>query len=203
MEKEIRNLGDIQLRGEVGEASRHIEGYALIFDTQSEYLGFYEKIERGAVTQEMIDQCDVFACFNHDMDKVLARSNNGQGSLKLTVDDKGLKYEFDAPHSALGDELLEYLKRGDINKSSFAFYVDPADDESEEWTSTDGVYFRTIKKIASIVDVSPVWQPAYNDTSVLKRSLDKIEELKKEDKLKLISEKLDAKMSQIEEIADI
>ena len=203
MEKEIRNLGDIQLRAEAGEASRHVEGYALIFDTQSEYLGFYEKIERGAVTQEMIDQCDVFACFNHDMDKVLARSNNGQGSLKLTVDDKGLKYEFDAPHSALGDELLEYLKRGDINKSSFAFYVDPADDESEEWTSNDGVYFRTIKKIASIVDVSPVWQPAYNDTSVLKRSLDKIEELKKEDKLKIISEKLDAKMSQIEEIADI
>jgi len=203
MEKEIRNLGDIQLRAEVGEASRHIEGYALIFDTQSEYLGFYETIERGAVTQEMIDQCDVFACFNHDMDKVLARSNSGQGSLKLTVDDKGLKYEFDAPFTSLGDELLEYLKRGDINKSSFAFYVDPADDEAEEWTSQNGVYFRTIKKIASIVDVSPVWQPAYSDTSVSKRSLDKIEELKKAEQLKAISEKLDAKMSQIEEIANI
>lgn len=198
MEKEIRNLGDIQIRAIENGESRHIEGYALLFDTQSEYLGFYETIQRGAISQEMIDQCDVFACFNHDMNKVLARSNAGKGSLTLTVDDKGLKYEFDAPHTALGDELIEYLTRGDINKSSFGFYIDPEDDDAEEWTSKDGVYFRTIKKIAEIVDVSPVWQPAYSETSVSKRSLEKIEQLKN-----TISEKLDTKMNEIEELAKV
>ena len=131
MEKEIRNLGNIQIRAIDGESSRHIEGYALMFDTQSEYIGFYETIERGAVTQEMVDACDVFATFNHDMNKIFARSNMGKGSLTLTVDDTGLKYEFDAPNTALGDELIEYLKRGDIDKSSFAFYMNPDDDEAE------------------------------------------------------------------------
>jgi len=50
MEKEIRNLGSINIRNVEGEKSRHIEGYALTFDNQSEFIGFYEKISRSAVT---------------------------------------------------------------------------------------------------------------------------------------------------------
>lgn len=197
MEKEIRNLGNIQIRANEGANSRHVEGYAMTFDTQSEFLGFYETIERGAITQELVDSCDVFACFNHDMNKVLARSNNGQGSLKLTVDDIGLKYEFDAPNTELGNELIEYLMRGDINKSSCAFYIDPADENSETWTSNDGVYFRTIHKIAEICDVSPVWQPAYSSTSVSKRALDKIDELENE-RIANINKSLDLKYKEID-----
>lgn len=197
MEKEIRNLGNIQIRANEGANSRHVEGYAMTFDTQSEFLGFYETIERGAITQELVDSCDVFACFNHDMNKVLARSNNGQGSLKLTVDDIGLKYEFDAPNTELGNELIEYLMRGDINKSSFAFYIDPADEDTETWTSKDGVYFRTIHKIAAIRDVGPVWQPAYNSTSVSKRALDKVDELENE-RIENLNKALDLKYKEIE-----
>ena len=199
MEKEIRNLGNIQIRAIDGESSRHIEGYALMFDTQSEYIGFYETIERGAVTQEMVDACDVFATFNHDMNKIFARSNMGKGSLTLTVDDTGLKYEFDAPNTALGDELIEYLKRGDIDKSSFAFYINPDDDEAETWESKDGVYFRTIHKIASILDVSPVWQPAYQDTSVSKRSLEKRDKLEAQRK-HMINNDLDIKLLELDEL---
>ena len=199
MEKEIRNLGNIQIRAVDGESSRHIEGYALMFDTQSEYIGFYETIERGAVTQEMVDACDVFATFNHDMNKIFARSNMGKGSLTLTVDDTGLKYEFDAPNTALGDELIEYLKRGDIDKSSFAFYINPDDDEAETWESKDGVYFRTIHKIASICDCSPVWQPAYQDTSVSKRSLEKRDKLEAQRK-HMINNDLDIKLLELDEL---
>ena len=199
MEKEIRNLGNIQIRAVDGESSRHIEGYALMFDTQSEYIGFYETIERGAVTQEMVDACDVFATFNHDDNKIFARSNMGKGSLTLTVDDIGLKYEFDAPNTALGDELIEYLKRGDIDKSSFAFYMNPDDDEAETWESKDGVYFRTIHKIVAICDVSPVWQPAYQDTSVSKRSLEKRDKLEAQRKA-MISKDLDVKLLELDDI---
>ena len=199
MEKEIRNLGNIQIRAVDGESSRHIEGYALMFDTQSEYIGFYETIERGAVTQEMVDACDVFATFNHDMNKIFARSNMGKGSLTLTVDETGLKYEFDAPNTALGDELIEYLKRGDIDKSSFAFYINPDDDEAETWESKDGVYFRTIHKIASICDCSPVWQPAYQDTSVSKRSLEKRDKLEAQRK-HMINNDLDIKLLELDEL---
>ena len=199
MEKEIRNLGNIQIRAVDGESSRHIEGYALMFDTQSKYIGFYETIERGAVTQEMVDACDVFATFNHDTNKIFARSNMGKGSLTLTVDDTGLKYEFDAPNTALGDELIEYLKRGDIDKSSFAFYMNPDDDEAETWESKDGVYYRTIHKIVAICDVSPVWQPAYQDTSVSKRSLEKRDKLEAQ-RQAMINKDLDVKLLELDEL---
>ena len=199
MEKEIRNLGNIQIRAVDGGNSRHIEGYAIMFDTQSEYIGFYETIERGAVTQEMVDACDVFATFNHDTNKIFARSNMGKGSLTLTVDDTGLKYEFDAPNTALGDELIEYLKRGDIGKSSFAFYMDPDDDEAETWESKDGVYFRTIHKIASICDVSPVWCPSYSSTSVSKRSLEKRDKLEAQ-RQAMINKDLDVKLLELDEL---
>lgn len=202
MEKEIRNLGNIQIRAIEGEESRHVEGYAMLFDVESEYLGFYEVIERGAITQELVDSCDIFATFNHDTNKIFARSNKGEGSLKLTVDDKGLKYEFEAPHTALGDELLEYLKRGDINKSSFAFSIDPNDDNAETWESKDGVYFRTIHKIKELYDCSPVWQPAYSATSVSKRAKDKIDELEAE-RIANINKQLDAMLNDIEELAKV
>lgn len=202
MEKEIRNLGNIQIRAIEGEESRHVEGYAMVFDVESEYLGFYEVIERGAITQELVDNCDVFATFNHDMNKIFARSNHGEGSLTLTVDEHGLKYEFDAPHTALGDELLEYLKRGDINKSSFIFYIDPEDDEAETWEYKDGVYFRIIHKIKEICDVSSVWQPAYSATSVSKRAKDKIDELEAE-RISNINKQLDAMLNDIEELAKV
>ena len=133
------------------------------------------------------------------MNKIFARSNMGKGSLTLTVDDTGLKYEFDAPNTALGDELIEYLKRGDIDKSSFAFYINPDDDEAETWESKDGVYFRTIHKIASILDVSPVWQPAYQDTSVSKRSLEKRDKLEAQRK-HMINNDLDIKLLELDEL---
>lgn len=86
----------------------------------------------------------------------------------MSIDDKGLKYSFDAPNTALGDELLEGLRRGDINASSFAFTVGSDSWEKQE----DGTYLRTINSIQELFDVSPVYQPAYSATSVDTRGLD-------------------------------
>jgi HK97 family phage prohead protease len=202
MEKEIRNLGNIELRAAEDGNSRHVEGYAMVFDSQSEFLGFYETIERGAITQELVDECDIFATFNHDMNKVFARSNKTQGSLSLSVDEKGLKFEFDVPNTALGDELLEYMRRGDINKCSFAFALDPNDDEAETWESKDGVYFRTIHKIAALFDIAICWVPAYSDTEVSKRAKDKIDALENE-RIAKINTDLDEKLNEIEELAKL
>lgn len=160
--------------GEIAELlpeSRHIEGYAIVFGTQSNDIGFIETISRDAITQDLVNQCDVFCRFDHNPDKILARSNKGVGSLKLTVDEKGLKYEFDSPNTTLGDELIEYIKRGDLNKSSFCFTI--ADEENAQtWEKRDGKFYRTINKIGYLWDVSPVWTPAYSDSSCDKRSFD-------------------------------
>ena len=203
MEKEIRKIGDIQIRAIDGqEVSRKVEGYTLLFDVESNYIGYYETIQRGAITQELIDNCDIFALFNHDDDEVRARSNMGSGSLTLTVDEKGLKYEFDAPNTDIGNRLLEHIKRGDISQSSFAFCIDPNDNEAETWESKDGVYFRTIKKIYKVFDVSPVWKPAYADTTVSKRAASKIEELNAQ-KIEAICKNLDKELKEVEDLAKI
>jgi len=171
---EIRNISGNITRS---DESRYVEGYALIFNSRSEDLGFYETIDREAISQDLIETCDIFALLNHNDDKVLARSNKGHGSLTLEVDEVGLRYSFDAPKTALGDELLEYLSRGEITGSSFAFCIDWNDPDAQSWEKKNGIKYRTIHKIASLHDVSPVFTPAYSATSVSKRALDKCEEL--------------------------
>lgn len=180
-EKEVRNVGNISTL----EESRKVEGYALVFNSQSEDLGFYETISPDAITDETIRKSDVMCLLDHDKNRgILARSRYGKGSLKLSVDDKGLKYEFEAPKTALGDELLEMLRRGDINQSSFAFSIAEGGDK---WEKKDNNYYRTITKIERLYDVSPVYIPAYSSTSVgcrnfddFKSKIEYIEKLEKE-----------------------
>lgn len=163
---EIRSF-NIELRDE--PESRHIEGYGSVFNERSLDLGgFVEMIAPGAF-DGVIERSDVKCYLDHNPEKgILARSRNGKGSLSLVVDEKGLKYSFDAPKTNLGDEVVEGLKRGDYSQSSFAFTVD-----DEIWTKEeDGSYLRTITKIGGLYDVSIVANPAYEGTSVALRSLD-------------------------------
>ena len=188
MEKEIRNIGEIRANAE----SRNVDGYALVFNSLSENLGgFREQILPEAVQDGVIERSDVMAVLNHDASRgILARSRYGSGTLTLEADEKGLRYTFDAPHTALGDECLEYLRRGDINQSSFAFAV--AEDAWEK--QGDGTYIRTIKKFERLYDVSPVFTPAYAETSVSCRSFDefKAEEERKEAEAKAAEEQRQA-----------
>lgn len=196
MDKLIRSGDVVKILPE----SRHIEGYALVFESESDNLGFIETISRNAITQELVDKCDVFCRFDHNPDKILARSNKGVGSLKLVVDERGLKYEFDAPNTSLGDEVLEFIRRGDLNKSSFCFSL-PDDEDAQKWEKRDGKIYRTINKIGILWDVSPVWIPAYNDTSCDKRSLE--EAMKKfEEEERKLKEEQEEKQNNEEEDTD-
>lgn len=164
---ERRNFNQIETKQE----SREVSGYAVVFDSLSNDLGGFNEIITRNALDGVIEKSDVFCLLNHDKNKgVLARSNKGTGSLTLEIDDKGLKYRFEAPKTALGDELLEGLRRGDISASSFAFTVG-----SDSWEKReDGSYLRTINSIKELFDVSPVYQPAYSATSVDTRGLDQL-----------------------------
>ncbi len=147
-------------------SGRRVSGYALKFGKMSQNLGgprepWFEIIEPGSLPP--LAKQDVRAYFNHDKNHVLARSKFGKGSLKLTVDSVGLKYEFDAPRSTIGDDLLEAINRGDIDQSSFSFSIAPG---GERWVEMDGKRVRRVTKIAKLHDVSPVSEPAYEDTTV-------------------------------------
>ena len=168
--------------------TRIVEGYAIVFNSQSEDLGFYETISPSAVTEDTINTSDVFCLFNHNPDKVLARCRYGEGSLSLSIDEKGLKYSFQAPNTELGNELIEHIRRGEIDSSSFAFIVS-SEEGSEVWENINGTTHRTINKIECLVDVSPVWQPAYSATSVNARAKEMLNEMEKEKLEKLDNEK--------------
>ena len=158
--KEIR-LGD---NATSTSESRHIEGYAIVFNSLSNDLGgFREIIEQGAITEELIKNSDIICLMNHDIKRgVLARSYQGRGSLKLDIDEHGLHYSFEAPKTALGDEVLEGIRRGDISKCSFAFVCG-----EDNWTKDEnGEYIRHVKKIKKLYDVSLVYHPAYEETEV-------------------------------------
>lgn len=174
--KEVRNC-NFEVRN-LDKDSRTVEGYALVFNSESNDLGgFTEVIDRNAL-QGVLEKSDVLCLLNHNEDKgVLARYNKGVGSLTLEVDDTGLKYTFQAPKTALGDELLEGLRRGDITTSSFAFVVD-----TDKWEKRDDGYLRTITHISELFDVSPVYKAAYSQTSVNTRGLD---DLKQKEQLEL------------------
>lgn len=156
------------------ENSRIVCGYAVKFDSPSQNIGFIEIIRKGAITEETILQSDIFARFNHDENTVLARSRYGEGSLALELRDDGLYYEFEAPNTAIGDELLEHLKRGEISTSSFAFTL-PEDGTGERWYKENGVLMREIIKIDRLFDISPVYEPAYLATSCSKRAKDMVD----------------------------
>lgn len=173
---EIRNLGHLEVRAD--ENSRKIEGCAIVFDSPSVDMGFREIIESTAISQELIDNSDIYLNFNHDDDKILGRWNKGHGSLNVELRKDGVYFSIEAPKNDLGDTVLEYLKRGDVDKCSFCFWIDPDDEEAETWTYEDGVALRTIHKIAGLHDLSIVWTPAYSETTVSARSLEKLNELR-------------------------
>lgn len=165
--KEIRN---ITAEVTVDEESRKVEGYALLFNVPSDGLDIEEIIEPRAL-DGVIEKSNVFALLNHDERRgILARSKKGEGTLSLTVDGKGLRYRFDAPRTALGDELLEYLKRGEVTESSFAFTV-----AEDVWEKKGETWKRTIKKIDELYDVSPVYDAAYSKTTVYMRGKEQVE----------------------------
>lgn len=181
MMKELRSCNQ-ELR--VTPESRIVEGYAIVFNSESNDLGGFREVIDSRALDGVISCSDILCLLNHNEDKgVLARSKFGEGSLSLEIDERGLKYMFEAPKTALGDELLEGLKRGDITTSSFAFTVGKDNWEKRE----DGSYLRTIVSIQELYDVSPVYFPAYSQTSVKidQRCLDKIKEMKDQEQKEL------------------
>lgn len=142
--------------------SRTIQGYAVVFNSESEDMGFIEIIHPEAITEDTIKNSDVFALFNHSDDRPLARSKNGEGGLSLEIDEKGLKYTFEAPNTTVGNDLLELVGNGVIDKSSFAF---TAPQDGDDWELHGDMLVRHIYKIDKLYDVSPVLVPAYQKTS--------------------------------------
>ena len=185
----VKKREDIEIRtSEVLADSNTIYGKAISFDTLSVDLGgFRETIKRGAITQELIDNADIFARTNHDNDYILARSKYGKGSLSLELRDDGLYFSFELPNTEKGNELREHIKRGEITQCSFAF-ITAKEPNAEVWRKENGIVYRDIYKIGYLGDVAPVYRPAYEETYVSMRAMECAKTLKEEEELKAMQE---------------
>lgn len=155
--------GAVELRA-ADDAPRRIGGYAAKFNTLSQNLGgFVERIAPGFFNKSAGDGWPgVMARYNHD--DLLATTM--AESLRLVVDGTGLDYEADLLTDSVSERVFQLVTRGDVSQSSFAFYT-----FEDEWTMTEqGFPLRTLIS-GQLVDVAPVDQPAYLDTSTGLRSL--------------------------------
>ncbi|MGW4829536.1 phage major capsid protein [Amycolatopsis japonica] len=155
----------VELRTE-GETTT-IRGYAYVFGALSHDLGgFRERIERGAGS-ESLARNDLVATFNHNADAPLARSGAG---LRVGEDDTGGWYEIDLPDTSTARDVAELIRRGVLRGSSFTFSLPDARSD-QEWTDTpDGEVIRTLRRI-NVVELGPVLNPAYPDTTAALRAL--------------------------------
>tara|TARA_R110002074_G_scaffold189692_2_gene355576 strand:+ start:2200 stop:2826 length:627 start_codon:yes stop_codon:yes gene_type:complete len=182
--KEVRisSQSSLEVRMDGSDEIR-ISGYASLFDHESRDLGFRETISRGAFDGRLND--NVILTFNHDMNSILDR--NQGGTLKLSVDNLGLRYDGTLPDTTVGRDVAELMRRGLLYESSFAFTV-----EDDEWSQDGDVPKRNINKIGRLFDVSIVGVGAYSDTDVALRSLEEFtnsstKEVKEEEKVEDLS----------------
>lgn len=168
-----------------GAESRTIEGYALKFGVRSRLLcdwwnNYYEVLEPGCVTREMLDKQDIKLTMFHDRQLVLARSNKGNGTLNYEVDKVGVKFWAEMPHTVDGDKALELVSRGDIAGCSFIYSTDEGDSENavsyerldEKGDDGEDILLRHVKRIDNVYDFTITTDPAYEQTDVSKREVE-------------------------------
>jgi hypothetical protein len=164
-QREIR-MAEIRALEPAGDGQEMIvEGRAVVYESPTvlfEIDGrkYYEVIARGAL--DGADLRDVPFKYNHsDSVMVMARTRNK--TLELIPDDQGLLVRARLANTTTGRDLYELIKRGDVDKMSFAFTIDK--DEYDRDTRT-----RRILRFKRIWDVSAVDTPAYDQTYISARS---------------------------------
>lgn len=179
--RNIALVGNLRIReAEDGGESRTIEGYALKFGVRSRLLCdwmelYYEVLEPGSVTKEMLNASDIKLTMFHDRELILARSNKGKGTLHYDVNDEGVLFWAEMPHTDDGDKALELVARGDINGCSFIYSTDESDTSGavtyESFIDEDGkdALLRHVWRIDHVYDFTITPDPAYEQTSVTLR----------------------------------
>lgn len=145
-----------------------ITGRPIVYDKMTDLGWFDEIIERGALDKTNLQ--DVRFLVNHDTSKIpLARSrkNNKNSTMQLTVDNDGMaiRVTLDTENNADARSLYSAVQRGDISGMSFMFSID-----DEEWENLESDHpTRHIRKIGTVVEVSAVTFPAYEQTEISTR----------------------------------
>ena len=176
----------LQVReAEDGKLSRVVVGRPIVFGVRSVNITplsstriVYEVLERGCVTQDLINRSDIVYNNNHSerISDMLGRCRNGKGTLSISLREGYVESSCELPNTTNANDTLELIKRGDVYGMSFAFQDDYEDTEngvSYERTGEikDGkeVWVRHVKRITKLYDVANVTRPAYTQTNLATR----------------------------------
>jgi len=161
MKHELRAGKPVEIRME-GEAIK-VSGYAAVFNEEADIGGMFREVIAPGAFRDAIGRDDVVFLVNHD-GLPLARTRSG--TLTLREDSRGLYMETELdPEDPDVRSIVPKMKRGDLDKMSFAFYP-----EVQEWDDSGETPLRTIRQ-ASLSDVSIVTNPAYDGTDIGLRNL--------------------------------
>lgn len=150
--------------------SKIVEGYATTFNEpyclcENDSLRYLEQVSERAF--ENCDMGDVVFQYDHE-GRVYARLSNG--TLKLSVDDHGLKVEADLGGTEEGRKLYEEIKGGYTTKMSFGFMIGETEEKRTKASDGKTEYLVTITRITKLYDVSAVSIPANDGTEISSRS---------------------------------
>lgn len=171
IKKELeRRSYTFEIRAEGDDKDKYIiVGRPIVYDQRTDLGWFDEIIAKGALDKANLK--DVRFLVNHDTSKIpLARSrkNNKNSTMQLTVDNDGMaiRVVLDVENNADARALYSAIQRGDISGMSFMFSIN-----DEEWADLESDHpTRTIREIGTVVEVSAVTFPAYEQTEISTRS---------------------------------
>jgi uncharacterized protein len=186
MSIETRTLA-APLEARAVEGAQRVAGLAISYGGEAE-IGdaFREVFAPGAFRGSLGD--DILALFGHDRNRVLGRTT--AGTLRLREDERGVHFEIDLPDTTDGRDLAVSVARGDIRGTSFGFRA-----QRETWDDTTTPPTRTIHE-AILREISPTADPAYGDTTIAMRSLDKAREAERKAQAEHNRQQAEARIAQ-------
>lgn len=147
-----------------------IVGYAAVYydgtrSTEFElWPGLRERIAPGAFDNALAPAGEIVGLLNHDPSSLLGRRS--AGTMRVTSDSVGLRYEIDVPDTQIGRDTVESIRRQDLGGSSFSFEVR---NDGQEFSKSGDGEIRTLTDL-NVGDVGPVTFPAYDATTTSLRS---------------------------------
>jgi HK97 family phage prohead protease len=151
-----------EVRTQMVDGKEKIVGYGAVYNQLSQPMRVGNRTFRERVMPGAFDKClragaDIRGLINHDKNLILGRTT--AGTMSVVSDGHGLRYEIDPPGTTYSDDLIKSMRRGDIDQSSFGFYVD-----DDDWKNTSDGLVRELIEV-DCFDVSPVTYPAYEGAS--------------------------------------
>ena len=160
---EIRKHEVQELRIEQQDDTVTLHGYVTKYNERSQFMGFYEQVDKRAFDNTLKNDNNVFALYNHDWNKILGSTRNG--TLKLETDDIGLKFTLQPKaNTSFLNDARELVDSGELRGMSFGFIV-----KEDDWESRDGHDIRTLKDV-DLREVTLTAIPAYESSEVALRS---------------------------------